>query len=108
MARAELCTEDIASLKEDLRIEPDINASRAADAGDLRYLMWSGLYSIVPGIKNQECIREGRYSKWFRGTSDAICSSAHEALYKRSYAYAEAYNRTMARLRASKNVPTCD
>jgi hypothetical protein len=108
MARAELCTEEVASLKEDLRIEPDINAGRAADAGDLLYLMWSGLYSIVPGIKNQECISKGGYSKWFRGTSDAICSSEHETLYKRSYAYAEAYNRTMARLRASKNLPTCD
>jgi hypothetical protein len=103
-----LCTRGVASLRESLKHEPQALAARAASGGDLRYLEWFGFYSAIPGVANQQCVREGKFFKWFEGTSDVLCSEEHRVLYERSHAFAERYNRAMASLRTAKGLESCN
>jgi hypothetical protein len=107
-ARQHLCSRGVESLREALASEPRALAARVAGSGDYRYLEWFGIGSVVPGIGDQECVRKGGFLRWFEGTSDAVCSEQHAALYERSYAFAEQYNVAMASLRESKGLAACN
>ncbi len=107
-ALGQLCGPDAAALRESLKFAPELLAQRSADNSDFNYLEWHGLGSVIPGISSQKCVREGKFHKWFRGTSDAICSKEHQVLYERSYTFAEKHNKRMAALRLAKGLATCD
>ena len=102
-----LCSSSVMSLRTTLSVEPQVLAESAATASDYRYLEWFGLVSVIPGIADQQCVRNGKFHKWFEGTSDALCSEEHQVLYERSYTYAEHYNRHMALLRKTQGLDPC-
>jgi hypothetical protein len=101
------CREAVSSLRETLSLSPQDQAERAIKAGDLRYLEWYGLGSMIPGIKSQDCARVANIVKPFDGTSDALCSYEHGKLYEASYAYAEAFNRLIALEREARGLASC-
>lgn len=102
-----LCSSSVMTLRTTLSVEPQVLAESAATAGDYRYLEWFGLVSVIPGIADQQCVRNGKFHKWFEGTSNALCSEEHQVLYERSYIYAEHYNRHMALLRKTQSLDPC-
>ena len=102
------CARAVPALRETLRVSPQEQAARAIGASDLRYFEWYGLTSAIPGVKSQECARQANIMKPFEGTSDALCSEEHHDLYKRSYAYAESYNRHIALERRARGLATCN
>jgi hypothetical protein len=102
------CAQAVPALRQALRIAPAASAERAIAANDLRYLEWYGIGSAVPGVKNQACVREARILKPFEGTSDALCSEEHRALYEQSHAYAEAYNERIAEARKARGLVNCN
>jgi hypothetical protein len=101
------CANAVPALRKTLSVPPKEQAKAAASTGDLRYLEWYGFYSFIPGVRSQQCAREGRITKPFEGTSDALCSPEHSRLYDQSYAYAEAYNQQLANERRSRGQATC-
>jgi len=103
-----LCTLGVAALRESLKVEPKVLAARSAAGGDYRYLEWHGFTSAIPGVANQQCVRDAKFHKWFEGTSDALCSREHRTLYERSHAFAEQYNRHMVGLRTAKGLQSCN
>jgi hypothetical protein len=102
------CARAVPALKKALEVHPTKGAQKAADSGDFRYLEWFGFASAVPGVKSQACVKENGLSKPFEGTSDALCSDEHRALYERSYAHAEAFNRQMSVERKKRGLRSCD
>ena len=102
------CARAVPALRETLRASPQEQAARAIGANDLRYFEWYGFASAVPGIRSQECARQANIIKPLEGTSDALCSEEHRDLYKRSYAYAEAYNQHMALERKARGLTICN
>jgi hypothetical protein len=105
---AQLCDPDVTALRESLKLAPEVLAQQSANEGDFNYLEWYGFYSAIPGVSNQQCVRDGKFHKWFRGTSDFLCSREHKVLYERSYAFAEKHNKHMAALRLAKGLAACD
>jgi hypothetical protein len=102
------CARAVPALKNALEVQPEKGAQSAAASGDLRYLEWFGVASAVPGIRSQSCVQKHRLSKPFEGTSDSMCSEEHRALYERSYAHAEAFNRQMSLERKKRGLRSCD
>ena len=102
------CTQAVPALRAAMSTPPNVSAAGAASAGDLRYLEWYGIASAVPGVRSQQCAREIGAIKAFEGTSDALCSAEHGALYEKSYPYAEAYNAQMVFERKARGLKTCN
>jgi hypothetical protein len=102
------CLANVPALREAIVAGPASLAERFAAQGDLRYLEWHGIGALVPGVRDQDCVRKGNHFRWLTGTSDAVCSEEHRRLYEQSYKFAEAYNASMAVIRARAGLPVCN